>query len=106
MRCGNLRTGAKHFASQQRRSSVRTVATRDVFPPRHRPRWHEACSNLRYTEAVMIALKKILVATDFGSASESALRYAQALARGFGAELHVLHVVENLLTRAMDGYGY
>jgi nucleotide-binding universal stress UspA family protein len=54
----------------------------------------------------MILLKKILVATDFGSASESALRYAQALARGFGAELHVLHVVENLLTRAMDGYGY
>jgi len=54
----------------------------------------------------MIVLKKILVATDFGSASESALRYAQALARGFGAELHVLHVVENLLTRAMDGYGY
>src|SRR5438046_7959121 len=54
----------------------------------------------------MIVLNKILVATDFGSASESALRYAQALARGFGAELHVLHVVENILTRAMDGYGY
>ena len=54
----------------------------------------------------MIVLKKVLVATDFGPASESALRYAQALARGFGAELHVLHVVENLLTRAIDGYGY
>lgn len=54
----------------------------------------------------MILLKKVLVATDFGPASESALRYAQALARGFGAELHVLHVVENLLTRAIDGYGY
>jgi nucleotide-binding universal stress UspA family protein len=54
----------------------------------------------------MIALKKVLVPTDFGPASESALRYAQALARGFGAELHVLHVVENLLTRAIDGYGY
>ena len=54
----------------------------------------------------MIVLKKVLVATDFGPASESALRYAQALARGFAAELHVLHVVENLLTRAIDGYGY
>ena len=54
----------------------------------------------------MILLKKVLVATDFGPASDSALRYAQALARGFGAELHVLHVVENLLTRAGDGYGY
>lgn len=53
----------------------------------------------------MIVLKKVLVATDFGPASESALRYAQALARGFGAELHVLHVVENILTRA-DGYGF
>ncbi len=54
----------------------------------------------------MILLKKILVATDFGPASDSALAYAQALARGFAAELHVLHVVENLLTRAIDGYGY
>jgi nucleotide-binding universal stress UspA family protein len=54
----------------------------------------------------MIILKKVLVATDFGPASDSALRYAQALARGFGAELHVLHVVENVLARAIDGYGY
>ena len=54
----------------------------------------------------MIALKKVLVATDFGPASESALRYAQALARSFGAQLHVLHVVENILTRGMSGYEY
>lgn len=54
----------------------------------------------------MIALKKVLVATDFGPASESALRYGRALARGFGAELHVLHVTENIFVRAMDGYGY
>jgi nucleotide-binding universal stress UspA family protein len=54
----------------------------------------------------MIVLKKVLVATDFGPAAESALRYALALARGAGAELHVLHVVENVLARAMDGYGY
>lgn len=54
----------------------------------------------------MIAIKKILVATDFGPASENALRYGQALARGFGAALHVLHVTENVYARAMDGYGY
>jgi nucleotide-binding universal stress UspA family protein len=54
----------------------------------------------------MIVLKKVLVATDFGPAAESALRYAQALARDSGAELHVLHVVEDVLARAMDGYGY
>jgi nucleotide-binding universal stress UspA family protein len=55
---------------------------------------------------IMIALKKVLVATDFGPASESALRYGRALARGFGAALHVLHVTDNLFARAMDGYGY
>jgi universal stress protein A len=54
----------------------------------------------------MILLKKVLVATDFGPPSESALRYGQTLSRAFGAELHVLHVVENIFARAMDGYGY
>ena len=54
----------------------------------------------------MILLKTVLVATDFGPASEVALRYGQTLARRFGAELHVLHVVENIFARAMDGYGY
>lgn len=39
----------------------------------------------------MIALKRILVGTDFSDASESALLYAVALARQFGAQLHVLH---------------
>ena len=54
----------------------------------------------------MIALKKVLVATDFGPASESALSYGRALARSFDAALHVLHVTENVFARAMDGYGY
>lgn len=54
----------------------------------------------------MIALKKVLVGTDFGPAAESALRYARALARGFGAELHVLHVVDNVLARAMADYAF
>jgi nucleotide-binding universal stress UspA family protein len=54
----------------------------------------------------MISLNKILVATDFGSASDNALRYGRELARGFGATLHLLHVTDNLFVRAMDGYGY
>jgi nucleotide-binding universal stress UspA family protein len=50
----------------------------------------------------MIALKKILVATDFSEPSEAALAYGRELARTFGASLTVLHVVDNVLTR---GYG-
>ena len=41
----------------------------------------------------MVALKNVLVATDFGDASEVALQYGRELARTFGATLHVLHVV-------------
>ena len=40
----------------------------------------------------MIALKNVLVATDFSEPSESALVYGRALARTFGATLHVVHV--------------
>jgi nucleotide-binding universal stress UspA family protein len=40
----------------------------------------------------MIALKRILVATDFGPAAEAALIYGRALARNFGATLTVMHV--------------
>ena len=54
----------------------------------------------------MIAIKNILVATDFGPASETALRYGRALASQFGARLHLLHVTENLHLAASSGYGY
>jgi len=40
----------------------------------------------------MIALKRILVPTDFSEASASALKYGVALARAFSAKLHLLHV--------------
>ncbi len=39
----------------------------------------------------MIALTRILVATDFSESSAAALKYGLALARTFGARLHVLH---------------
>ena len=39
----------------------------------------------------MIALKNILVATDFSEPSDAALAYGRELARTFGA-LHLVHV--------------
>ena len=47
----------------------------------------------------MIVLRHILVATDFGPAADAALTYGRALARNFGARLHVLHVAENFFLR-------
>ncbi len=44
----------------------------------------------------MIELKRILVPTDFSKHSHNALNYAAALADKFGAELYLLHVVQNL----------
>lgn len=41
----------------------------------------------------MIALKLILVPTDFSEASEAAVKYGVALARAFNAQLHLLHSV-------------
>jgi nucleotide-binding universal stress UspA family protein len=41
-----------------------------------------------------IALTRILVPTDFSAPSDVALRYAVSLAGAFGAQLHLLHVVE------------
>ena len=45
----------------------------------------------------MIKIDNVLVATDFGKASDSALAYGREFARSFGARLHVVHVVENPL---------
>ncbi|HTN42679.1 MAG TPA: universal stress protein [Nitrospiria bacterium] len=42
----------------------------------------------------MIELHRILMATDFSDYSNEALEYAVHLARGFGADLYLLHVFE------------
>jgi len=47
----------------------------------------------------MMALKSILVATDFGEAAGAALAYGRELARTFGATLHVLHVADDVYVR-------
>lgn len=44
----------------------------------------------------MIAIKHILLPTDFSEFSAEAVNYACAFAERFGAELHVLHVIHEL----------
>jgi nucleotide-binding universal stress UspA family protein len=53
----------------------------------------------------MIALKHVLVATDFSEASDAALEYGKQLARKFGAQLDVLHVAPDLLVTAVGLQG-
>jgi nucleotide-binding universal stress UspA family protein len=48
----------------------------------------------------VIALHNILFATDFSEPSEAALAYARALATPFHAQIHVLHVLEDLAAHA------
>jgi universal stress protein A len=47
----------------------------------------------------VIALRNILVATDFSPQSETALAYGRDFARTYGAMLHVIHVTENVSAR-------
>lgn len=54
----------------------------------------------------MIVLRNILVPVDFSETSDCALRYARALCGAFGARLHVLHVVENLVAHAWTAEVY
>jgi nucleotide-binding universal stress UspA family protein len=54
----------------------------------------------------MILLHHVLVATDFGDASDAALSYGRALARTFGAKLHLLHVTENVYLKAVGTDSY
>src|SRR5262245_28246332 len=56
----------------------------------------------------MIALKQLLVPTDFSETSDSALRYGKALAGAFGATLHVVHIVEQPYGQpwAVEAYGF
>jgi nucleotide-binding universal stress UspA family protein len=56
----------------------------------------------------MIALTRIVVATDFGEAAEAALNYGREFARTFGASLDVVHVCESAMTRGIgiDGFAF
>jgi nucleotide-binding universal stress UspA family protein len=54
----------------------------------------------------VIALRRILVPTDFGEPSTKALLYGRALCSAFGATLHVLHVVEDPFVVGAAVHGY
>lgn len=54
----------------------------------------------------MILLRKILVATDFSEPSDAALAYGQELARTFGAQLLLAHVVDDVSARAYGPDGF
>jgi universal stress protein A len=50
-----------------------------------------------------LALKKILVPSDFSSASDNAFKYALHFGQHFGALLHVIHVLEPVLSPQFVG---
>src|SRR4051812_937659 len=54
----------------------------------------------------MVTLKNILVSTDFSEPSGVALAYGRDLARSYGATLHVLHVVEDVMLRYASEIGF
>jgi universal stress protein A len=47
----------------------------------------------------MIALKRVLVPTDFSICSDAALKYARALCEAFDGKLHLLHVIQDPYTQ-------
>ncbi|RMF89285.1 MAG: universal stress protein, partial [Nitrospinota bacterium] len=51
-----------------------------------------------------VKIKKILMPTDFSKYSDYAMRYAATLAKDFGAELLILHVVPEGDLRSMYDY--
>jgi len=50
----------------------------------------------------MIQIERILAPTDFSAHAEHALRYACALAERLGADLHVLHVLSEIIPTGPD----
>lgn len=56
----------------------------------------------------MIALKHVLVPTDFSETSDVALKYGKAFAAAFGATLHVVHIIEEPYGQpwAVEAYGF
>jgi nucleotide-binding universal stress UspA family protein len=53
----------------------------------------------------MLAIRNVLVATDFSECSSAALTYARALSRRFEARLHVVHVIEAVGAADVAGIG-
>ena len=54
----------------------------------------------------MVLIRNILVATDFSEPSGVAMAYGRDLARSYNARLHILHVVEDVMTRYNTEAGF
>ena len=52
-----------------------------------------------------IALKNVLFTTDFSPVSETALLFAESIARRYGSKLTVAHVISPLETRMVPSGG-
>lgn len=50
----------------------------------------------------MIEIHRVLAPTDFSGHSEKAVRYACALAERFGAELHLIHILSEIIPAGPD----
>lgn len=50
----------------------------------------------------MVEIRRILAPTDFSAHAENALRYACGLAERLGAELHLLHVLSEIVPTGPD----
>lgn len=53
---------------------------------------------------MIVSIRRILFPTDFSKPAKEAQKYATTLAEKFGAELHVLHVVPEIILPATDTY--
>jgi universal stress protein A len=63
------------------------------------------CLHCLVREAVMLAIRNVLVATDFSDCSTAALDCGRSIADAFGARLHLLHVVPPIAVGDPDGLG-
>jgi nucleotide-binding universal stress UspA family protein len=64
-------------------------------------RTRSAAAGLTPEEPLVITLKTVLVATDLGNSSQATVDYARSVASAFSATLHVVHVVDDVASRAM-----
>jgi len=58
--------------------------------------WQDPQSTLDYRESTnVVTLNRILVATDFSAASDTAFEYAASIAIRYDAQIHVVHVIDS-----------
>ena len=99
------RTGMSHALIGSVAERIVRTAPCPVLTVRH-PEHEFVFSESDKSEAAMILLKNILVATDFSEPSDAALAYGRELARTFKARLLVLNVTDNIMARAYGGDGF